>query len=396
MPEPVANHAVEVGISHDTICVYSFSGIDESKVWSGIHLKTFKYNTLSQQWSQLADVPDELGKIAAGATNIQDKIYVAGGYYVFEDGGEESSDDLHVFDPDSDSWLPDAAAIPTPIDDQVQMSYRDSLLFLVTGWSDTGNVNDVQIYNPEDDSWLAGDTPPASTLYTAFGASGVITGDTIWYLGGVSNSFSANRALRKGVLNPDDVTDINWSFYGTAPIEDNVYRAAATTYEGQAVWIGGAAIAYNYDGIAYNGSGGVPALDRVIMFDPASDSWQELLGQDEAVMDLRGIAKISENQWIICGGMMDNQQVSDRAFLLTYDTDNHLPVIPLDLPWEVLQLEQELRLTTEESIRVTSVNFSGQFLDSKVLTGTCLYARDKPGFLILESLDGTQRQVVRR
>lgn len=33
-------------------------------------------------------------------------------------------------------------------------------------------------------------------------------------------------------------------------------------------------------------------------------------------MDLRGIAKLSNNQWIICGGMDSNQVVRARTFLL--------------------------------------------------------------------------------
>ena len=38
-------------------------------------------------------------------------------------------------------------------------------------------------------------------------------------------------------------------------------------------------------------------------------------------MDLRGIAKISNNEYIIAGGMLKDTIVSNKTFLLTYDTN---------------------------------------------------------------------------
>jgi len=61
MPEPVANNAVVSAMCGDTLCVYSFCGIDETKTPAGIHLKSWRYNTVTQVWSQLADVPDDTG-----------------------------------------------------------------------------------------------------------------------------------------------------------------------------------------------------------------------------------------------------------------------------------------------------------------------------------------------
>tara|TARA_B110000046_G_scaffold179565_1_gene208960 strand:+ start:617 stop:829 length:213 start_codon:yes stop_codon:yes gene_type:complete len=36
-------------------------------------------------------------------------------------------------------------------------------------------------------------------------------------------------------------------------------------------------------------------------------------------MDLRGIAQISSNEWVICGGMEADQYVSNKTYLLPYD-----------------------------------------------------------------------------
>lgn len=365
MPEPVANHAVEAGWCGDTLCVFSFAGIDTTKSYTGIHLDTYRYNTLTDAWSTLTDVPDTLGKIAAGASTIQGKIYVAGGYYVFANGSELSSDDLHVFDPETSSWLEDAAPMPTPIDDQVQTVYRDSLLVLATGWSDTGNVNDIQLFDVTTQTWQSASEPPSSTLYTAFGASGAIVGDTLYYLGGVSNTFSANSALRRGDINPEDATDIDWSFSGTSPTVDDTYRAACSTYQDQIVWFGGAGIAYNYDGLAYAGGDGVPPLDRILTYHPASDTWNEILGTPEAVMDLRGVAKVAENQWIICGGMHADQTVSDRTFLLTFDPANHIETIAAPMPWTWVRTEAGVSVSAEMPVEVTVLDVTGRLLHTE-------------------------------
>ena len=146
MPEPVANNAVVAAEVNGQQFVYSFAGIDATKIWSGIHLKSWRYDVTNDEWAALPDVPDPNGgKIAAWANEVNGKIYVIGGYHVAQNGGEVSSVKTHVFDPITNDWLPDAADIPVAIDDQVQAVWRDSLIYVVTGWSNNGNVTDVQI-----------------------------------------------------------------------------------------------------------------------------------------------------------------------------------------------------------------------------------------------------------
>ena len=162
--------------------------------------------------------------------------------------------------------------IPTPIDDQVQATWRDSLIYVVTGWSNNGNVGKVQIYNPNTNTWEEGTPVPTSpnyeTDYYVFGGSGTIIGDTLYYIGGASGYFlgpvfPATTHLRKGYINPEDPTEITWS--GEETNIARGYRMAAGHWnDQQAVWIGGSQITYNYNGIDYNGSGGVPPTTRVV------------------------------------------------------------------------------------------------------------------------------------
>lgn len=321
MPTAISNNAVSQGINTngDTL-VYSFAGIDSSKKYNGISLQSFAYNYSNATWTTLPNLPDTMGKIAAAASTIKNKIYIVGGYHVKANGNEVSSNKVHVFDPETNSFLPDAADIPKAIDDQVQCVWRDSLLFVITGWSNTSNVTNVQIYNPVSNSWTSGTSTPNQSNYKMFGASGVIIGDTIYYNGGSTSGFSFNSVpyLRKGIIDPNDPTTITWSQEENNPGAAG-YRMAAASYQDRCFWIGGSGKAYNYNGIAYDGSGGVEPLQRILRYESGFQQWDEGLGAPHGVMDLRGIARIAPTKWIICGGMELGQVVSNKTYLLEYD-----------------------------------------------------------------------------
>jgi Kelch motif len=134
IPSAVTNNAVAYANIADTTFIYSFAGLDSTKLWSGIHLKAWRLNLVHQEWQSIPPVPDPMGgKIAAGASTVKNKIYVIGGYHVAQNGSEVSSNKIHRYDPISNTWLSDGAPIPKAIDDHVQAVWRDSLIFVVTG-----------------------------------------------------------------------------------------------------------------------------------------------------------------------------------------------------------------------------------------------------------------------
>lgn len=318
MPEPVTNNAVCEAMVNDTMMVYSFSGIDTSKSHNGIHLKSYRFNTLSQQWITLPSLPDTMGKIAASAVYINDRIYIFGGYHVTADGNEYSSDKVHVFNPETNQFENDAMNIPTSIDDHVQAVWRDSLVYIITGWSNTGNVSDIQIFDPFNNSWTVTNTPNTNQ-YKVFGASGTIIGDTIYYFGGAAYAFNfpGQNVLRKGIINPNNPADILWSFE-TNIFETSGYRMAASNFNEYVFWLGGSSVTYNYNGIAYNGSGGVSPLG-ISYFMNTTNEEVFIYSELPFLMDFRGIAKINSNQWITSGGMNENQEVVKSVYLYQLD-----------------------------------------------------------------------------
>jgi hypothetical protein len=209
--------------------------------------------------------------------------------------------------------LTDGTPIPIPIDDQVQAVWKDSLIYVVTGWSNNQNVTNVQIYNPTTDQWTQGTPIPNESSYPSFGAAGLIFNDTIYYFGGARNGdFAIQRHMRKGLINPDNPTEIEWSAFildwGVKAYRPGAFFQAADNL----FWIGGADNTYNYDGIAYNNGQGVEPNNRVLYFDSSINYFQEQFF-DLIPMDLRGVAHISDSIQYIAGGMESGQIVSNKT-----------------------------------------------------------------------------------
>lgn len=318
LPVSVSNNAVCEGFIDGKAYLYSFGGIDSTKKHSGIHLKSFRYDVTNGSSLRIPDLPDTLGKIAAGASRIGNIIYVAGGYHVFDDRSELSSNKLHRFDIEKNEFISDGPNIPTATDDHVQAVWRKKLIYLITGWSDVSNIALVQIYDPTTNSWSQGTPVPNSDNFKSFGASGSIIGDTIYYFGGASSAsgFRIQKTLRKGIINPDDPTEITWSV--TTPSSDiKGYRMAATTVNNTLHWLGGSLKTYNYNGIAYNGTGGVEPSHRDLSIVGDFGQWKEEFVA-QLPMDLRGIANINDTLKFLMGGMVDGQTVTNRVYRLTW------------------------------------------------------------------------------
>lgn len=311
-----SNNAVCEAFINGNAYVFSFGGIDSSKIYSGIHKRSFKYDVQGDSWSEIASLPDTLGKIASASSFVNGKIYIMGGYHVFSNGNEISSDRVHVYDPVNNLYLNDASPIPVAIDDHVQCVYKDSLIYVITGWSQTSNVSNVQIYDVFNDSWSVGTPVPNNAFYKTFGASGEIIGDTIYYHGGAAGfNFAARTYLRKGVIDPNDPTNITWLPQENAPGLAG-YRSACGVKGNTVFWVGGSSVSYNYNGISYSGGAGVNPSARILHWNQYTDGYADMDSQPYGVMDLRGIADIGNGNWIICGGMDSNQVVRNRTFLL--------------------------------------------------------------------------------
>ncbi|MDX1445073.1 Kelch repeat-containing protein [Lishizhenia sp.] len=400
MPMATSNNAVCEGFINGERFVYSFGGIDTSKMYSGIHRKSFRYNVSQNHWTEIDEVPDTLGKIASAASYVHGKIYVIGGYHVFNNGTELSSNKVHIYNPETEAWEADGAPIPYPIDDHVQTTYKDSLIFVVGGWSNTSNVPHVQVYNVFTNSWSQASQLPNDAFFKSFGASGYMVDDTIFYAGGVSDNggFVARKYMRKGVLQNGNPLDIVWTQMDDLQ-GDALYRSACSGYQNTVFWIGGSGVAYNYNGMAYNGSGGVEPNNRIIHYQSSDQNLMELNTSLLNVMDMRGIAKLGGGNWVVAGGMDTAQVVSNKTYLL--HNPNFSGILNGVQPpyFNVKQLENHFEIETEfaGSVKVYDANGRLLYTNYKLLADLLIEKSSlTQGFLLFLFDDGSNVPVTQK
>src|SRR3954469_9636991 len=101
LPEPVTNNAVAALKKDGQTIFYSFYGLDKTRKWSGVHNKIMRVDPATGRHKMIGVLPDT-GRLAAGASVIENKAYIVGGYKVLPDGKEKSSKHLFVFDPETE------------------------------------------------------------------------------------------------------------------------------------------------------------------------------------------------------------------------------------------------------------------------------------------------------
>ena len=318
LPEPVTNQASALLLKNGKPVVYTFYGLDSTRQQPGVHAKVFKVDLTSGEAAVLPSVPDEMGRLAASASVIKNKAYIAGGYAVLPGGKEKSSNQLFVFDPDGESFTK-ASDLPVPIDDQIQSVWRDSLLFIISGWSDSLNVNTVQVYNPTTNTWKLGTPLPNESDAAVFGGSGVVAGDDIYFLGGAifAKNYPPSKGFYKGVINPLDPSQIQWQKLGEYPGEHR-YRSAAVFHDKRIYFFGGSNETYNYNGISYAEKKPVEPNKTVLIYDLESKLFSTFdVTENVQLMDLRN-ASIYQDELYVAGGMRTHQQVSKQIVKFTF------------------------------------------------------------------------------
>ena len=313
LPEPVTNNAVAALETAGGVSVFSFLGMDSTKVWSGITNAAYRWDVDDPMgWRAATPVPGP-GRLAATAQVVKGRIYVMGGYTVAENGTERTLPNVDIYDPANDTWSR-GADIPMPVDDAASGVWRDSLIVLVSGWHDDANVPDVQWYDPATDRWSMGTSIPGTPV---FGHAGTMADNRIIYVDGAKVGEGDPRYTLSdedwtGLVDPESPNRIEWSPLPPHPAP-GLYRAAAGALGGLALFVGGTDNPYNFDGVGYDGRPSEP-VRQVLAYAPGAGRWQNLSAPPIPTMDHRTLG-IAGGKVFLVGGMEAGQRVSDKVWV---------------------------------------------------------------------------------
>ncbi|MDP5134416.1 Kelch repeat-containing protein [Rheinheimera baltica] len=318
LPEPVSNNAVASTTVRGKTYIVSFMGIGQGKQQTDIHNKVFMHTVGEFGWRAMPDVPSQQrlnGRIAASAVALNNNFFIFGGFAVNADGSEQTAQDSYRFDPVTQRYTK-LNDIPVPIDDAVALTYQNRYIYIISGWSDHGNVNLVQLFDNYTQRWSQATPFPGKPV---FGHAAAMVDNKMLVCDGVALEHFADKK-REYVSEPacylgevgNNANVIDWRKV-PHPTGTARYRMAGinTVVDGKAVmaFIGGTTNPYNYNGIGYNTVASEPD-NSVWLFSPSEKRWLNA-ADTLPVMDLRGLVVIDGEVYSV-GGMTDKQQVSNK------------------------------------------------------------------------------------
>jgi len=316
LPAPVSNNAVALYHEGKDARILSFMGIGAKKTWDAVTTQAFELDLSNGKWSEVHSVPGVTGRLAASATAIKEQVFLFGGYVLDGQGGEVTLSDVNVYVPPDHRWYR-GDDMPVPVDDSVLGVYRDRYIYLVSGWSKSDAVRDVQVYDTEKNKWLKATPIPGTPV---FGHAGALVGDTIVYVDGAypnpdrtGPKYLASSECWMGKLDKHDVTKIEWTKLPPHPGTAH-YRIAAGAAEKQdrIYFSGGTDNPYNYNGVGYNGQPSEPS-PVTFAFNAHSGKWETVNeNTPNPAMDHRGLVVVGHNL-VIVGGMEKGQQVTAKV-----------------------------------------------------------------------------------
>lgn len=145
LPEARANNPVVRAEVGDSAVWFTGLGITGDRTWRDLRADGWIYREgEGEAWEAVPGLPafeGLAGRLGSHAVAIDGSLHVIGGYTVAEDHSERSTPGIYRLELDPEPGWARAATMPVPVDDAVALVHENRYLYLVSGWSDTGNVN---------------------------------------------------------------------------------------------------------------------------------------------------------------------------------------------------------------------------------------------------------------
>ena len=319
LPTPISNNAVAQVKSRGAVLFYSMMGMGPKKTWDSISSAAYRLDPEGEKWEQIRPVPGTAGRIAAVAAGAREHIFLFGGYTLDSHGAEITVGDLNVYEPLTNRWFR-GADIPVPVDDSVAGVYRDRYIYLISGWSKSDAVRNVQVYDAEKNTWAQATPIPGIPV---FGHAGGLSGDTIVYVDGAYKnpsgdrpSYVASDECWMGKIDRHNPAKIQWTKLPRHPGSARYRIASGGSDKDQMIYFyGGTDNPYNFNGIGYNGEVSEPS-PVTFAFHLRTAKWEILNSNTpNPTMDHRGLLVLPAGL-VIVGGMLEGQQLTPQVTVL--------------------------------------------------------------------------------
>lgn len=318
LPEPVSNNAVAILKLHGQFELFSLMGIGPKKTWNAVTNVAYELDAGSGKANTIHSVPGTAGRIGAMAIGAAGRLFLFGGYVLYQGGGM-AVPDANFYEFTNDRWvrIPD---VPTAVGDAVIGVYRERYIYLVGGRTNGRLISDVQMYDLEKGKWSKATSMPGPPV---FGHAGALVGDTILYVDGARMNdaaqgarFVASDECWKGRIEHHNPTRIEWTKLPSHPGNGRFRIAAGGSEKDGAIYFsGGSDDPHDYNGIGYDGNPAEPS-PVTFAFNLRTGKWEMLNDNTpDLTMDHRGLLVTPEGL-VIIGGMEKGQQVTGRIQVL--------------------------------------------------------------------------------
>ena len=314
LPNPVSNNAVAALKVHGELTIFSFMGLGTKKAWDSVTTDSYSIHATSGKVESIHSVPGTAGRIAAMAVGAAGRVFVFGGYVLYQGGGM-AVPDVNIYDPEHDLWLR-GSDIPISLADSVIGVYRDRYIYLLGGRTKGGPVAGVYMYDLDKAKWSKASSLPSAV----FGHSGAIIDDTIVYVDGAHKDAAAGYASSdecwKGKIDHHDPMKIEWSKLPAHPGTARFRIAAGgSEKDGMIYFSGGSDSPYEYNGTGYDGRPVEPS-PITFAFNLKSGKWQTLNEKTpDPTMD-HHVLVVTHDNLVVVGGMEAGQKVTGNISII--------------------------------------------------------------------------------
>lgn len=215
---------------------------------NGYSSSFYSYNPITDEWTKKDDFPGGARGFAIG------EVWNGKAYFGFGNGAGGNRDDFWEFDPITDQWR-QLASCDCDARTHPAMVALNGEIYLGLGGTNNGNTNDWWVYDIDSDSWEERTRFPAAERHHPYQFT---DGEYVYVGFGHGNGFISNQWYRYNTL------DDTWLEMQTLPAEGRV---------------AGTQMSYKGVGLILSGDGddhGVMQTGEFWMYEPLFDKWSAL------------------------------------------------------------------------------------------------------------------------